>query len=163
MSKSWKVFGSAAVICGLAPAAAHAEGVRLTVQLMFADAGLVAKLLILLALAGLVLSLAIFAGAAIGSTKASDADPAERQAKALQSLASIRSAALLIAVFGPLVGMMNSFIGVANTNVTNLAVVAPGIAEALLVAAMAVFTALVATLLQAALRMRRTPAISAQA
>ena len=37
---------------------------------------------------------------------------------------------------------MNSFIGIANTNTTNLAVVAPGIAEALLATGLGLFAAI---------------------
>jgi biopolymer transport protein ExbB len=49
-----------------------------------------------------------------------------------QFLASTGSNAPFIGLFGTVYGIMNSFIGIANTNTTNLAVVAPGIAEALL-------------------------------
>jgi len=37
---------------------------------------------------------------------------------------------------------MNSFIGIANTNTTNLAVVAPGIAQALLATGIGLFAAI---------------------
>jgi biopolymer transport protein ExbB len=39
-------------------------------------------------------------------------------------------------------GIMNSFIGIAKTNTTNLAVVAPGIAEALLATGIGLFAAI---------------------
>jgi biopolymer transport protein ExbB len=41
---------------------------------------------------------------------------------------------------------MNSFIGIANTNTTNLAVVAPGIAEALFATAIGLFAAIPAVI-----------------
>ena len=41
---------------------------------------------------------------------------------------------------------MNSFIGIANTNTTNLAVVAPGIAEALLATGIGLFAAIPAVI-----------------
>ena len=50
----------------------------------------------------------------------------------MQFLASLGSSGPFIGLFGTVFGIMVSFIGIANTNTTNLAVVAPGIAEALL-------------------------------
>ena len=50
-------------------------------------------------------------------------------------LATIGSVAPFIGLFGTVWGIMNSFIGIAKTQTTNLAVVAPGIAEALLATA----------------------------
>ncbi|GGZ41754.1 tonB-system energizer ExbB [Asticcacaulis endophyticus] len=47
-------------------------------------------------------------------------------------LASVGSTGPFVGLFGTVYGIMNSFIGIANSNTTNLAVVAPGIAEALL-------------------------------
>jgi len=47
-------------------------------------------------------------------------------------LATIGSTAPFVGLFGTVWGIMNSFIGIAQTQTTNLAVVAPGIAEALL-------------------------------
>lgn len=38
----------------------------------------------------------------------------------------------LVGLFGTVWGIMHSFVGIAKSNTTNLAVVAPGIAEALL-------------------------------
>ncbi|MBU2125849.1 MAG: MotA/TolQ/ExbB proton channel family protein, partial [Alphaproteobacteria bacterium] len=57
---------------------------------------------------------------------------AKRLSGGQQFLASTGSTAPFIGLFGTVYGIMNSFIGIANTNTTNLAVVAPGIAEALL-------------------------------
>lgn len=52
-------------------------------------------------------------------------------------LATIGSTAPFVGLFGTVWGIMNSFIGIAKTQTTNLAVVAPGIAEALLATALA--------------------------
>ena len=50
-------------------------------------------------------------------------------------LATIGAISPFIGLFGTVWGIMNSFIGIAQTQTTNLAVVAPGIAEALLATA----------------------------
>lgn len=47
-------------------------------------------------------------------------------------LATIGAISPFVGLFGTVWGIMNSFIGIAQTQTTNLAVVAPGIAEALL-------------------------------
>jgi biopolymer transport protein ExbB len=47
-------------------------------------------------------------------------------------LATIGSTAPFVGLFGTVWGIMNSFIGISQAQTTNLAVVAPGIAEALL-------------------------------
>jgi biopolymer transport protein ExbB len=57
---------------------------------------------------------------------------AKRLSGGMQFLASVGSTGPFVGLFGTVFGIMNSFIGIANTNTTNLAVVAPGIAEALL-------------------------------
>ena len=57
-------------------------------------------------------------------------------------MASVGSTAPFIGLFGTVYGIMNSFIGIANTNTTNLAVVAPGIAEALLATGIGLFAAI---------------------
>jgi len=57
-------------------------------------------------------------------------------------LAFIASGAPFIGLFGTVYGIMNSFIGIANTNTTNLAVVAPGIAQALLATGIGLFAAI---------------------
>ena len=64
----------------------------------------------------------------------------------LPFLASVGSSAPFIGLFGTVYGIMNSFIGIANTNTTNLAVVAPGIAEALLATAIGLFAAIPAVI-----------------
>ena len=50
-------------------------------------------------------------------------------------LATIGSTAPFVGLFGTVWGIMNSFIGISKSQTTNLAVVAPGIAEALLATA----------------------------
>jgi len=67
---------------------------------------------------------------------------AKRLSNGMQFLASVGSNAPFIGLFGTVYGIMNSFIGIANTNTTNLAVVAPGIAEALLATGIGLFAAI---------------------
>jgi TolQ protein len=62
-------------------------------------------------------------------------------------LATVGSTAPFIGLFGTVWGIMNSFIGIAQTQTTNLAVVAPGIAEALLATAIGLFAAIPAVML----------------
>ena len=51
-------------------------------------------------------------------------------------LATIGATAPFVGLFGTVWGIMNSFIGISEAHTTNLAVVAPGIAEALLATAL---------------------------
>jgi biopolymer transport protein ExbB len=67
---------------------------------------------------------------------------ARRLSNGMQFLASVGSTGPFIGLFGTVYGIMNSFIGIANTNTTNLAVVAPGIAEALLATGIGLFAAI---------------------
>lgn len=62
-------------------------------------------------------------------------------------LGSIGASAPFIGLFGTVWGIMNSFIGIAKAQTTNLAVVAPGIAEALLATAFGLVAAIPAVLL----------------
>ncbi len=62
-------------------------------------------------------------------------------------LATIGSVAPFIGLFGTVWGIMNSFIGIAKTQTTNLAVVAPGIAEALLATAIGLVAAIPAVVI----------------
>src|SRR5690606_31400629 len=55
-----------------------------------------------------------------------------RMTRSTGVLATIGSTAPFVGLFGTVWGIMNSFIGIAKSQTTNLAVVAPGIAEALL-------------------------------
>jgi biopolymer transport protein ExbB len=62
-------------------------------------------------------------------------------------LATIGATAPFIGLFGTVWGIMNSFIGISKTNTTNLAVVAPGIAEALLATAIGLVAAIPAVMI----------------
>lgn len=70
-----------------------------------------------------------------------------RMQSGLSILASIGSTAPFVGLFGTVWGIMNSFIGIAQTQTTNLAVVAPGIAEALLATAIGLFAAIPAVVI----------------
>jgi biopolymer transport protein ExbB len=71
---------------------------------------------------------------------------ARRLSGGMQFLASVGSSGPFIGLFGTVYGIMTSFIGIANTNTTNLAVVAPGIAEALLATGIGLFAAIPAVI-----------------
>jgi biopolymer transport protein ExbB len=62
-------------------------------------------------------------------------------------LATIGSTAPFIGLFGTVWGIMNSFIGISNSHTTNLAVVAPGIAQALLATAFGLVAAIPAVMI----------------
>ena len=62
-------------------------------------------------------------------------------------LATIGSTAPFVGLFGTVWGIMNSFVGIAKTQTTNLAVVAPGIAEALLATAIGLVAAIPAVVI----------------
>jgi len=62
-------------------------------------------------------------------------------------LATIGATAPFVGLFGTVWGIMNSFIGISRAQTTNLAVVAPGIAEALLATAMGLFAAIPAVVI----------------
>jgi len=70
----------------------------------------------------------------------------KRLSSGMMFLASVGSGGPFIGLFGTVYGIMNSFIGIANTNTTNLAVVAPGIAEALLATGIGLFAAIPAVI-----------------
>ncbi|MEQ8604610.1 MAG: protein TolQ [Marivibrio sp.] len=69
----------------------------------------------------------------------------ERLEKWLPFLASVGSSAPFIGLFGTVWGIMNSFTAIAATKQTSLAVVAPGIAEALFATALGLVAAIPAT------------------
>ena len=62
-------------------------------------------------------------------------------------LATIGSTAPFVGLFGTVWGIMNSFIGISQAQTTNLAIVAPGIAEALLATANGLVAALPAVVI----------------
>ena len=57
-------------------------------------------------------------------------------------LATVGATAPFVGLFGTVWGIMNSFIGISKVQTTNLAVVAPGIAEALFATAIGLFAAI---------------------
>ena len=65
--------------------------------------------------------------------------------------ATIGSVAPFVGLFGTVWGIMNSFVGIARMQTTNLAVVAPGIAEALLATAFGLVAAIPAVVIYNAL------------
>ncbi len=71
---------------------------------------------------------------------------AKRLSGGQQFQASVGSSGPFIGLFGTVYGIMNSFIGIAESNTTNLAVVAPGIAEALLATGIGLFAAIPAVI-----------------
>jgi biopolymer transport protein ExbB len=62
-------------------------------------------------------------------------------------LATIGSTAPFVGLFGTVWGIMNSFIGISEAQTTNLAIVAPGIAEALLATAFGLVAAIPAVII----------------
>jgi biopolymer transport protein ExbB len=62
-------------------------------------------------------------------------------------LATIGSTGPFVGLFGTVWGIMNSFIGISKSQTTNLAVVAPGIAEALLATALGLAAAIPAVVI----------------
>ena len=62
-------------------------------------------------------------------------------------LATIGATAPFVGLFGTVWGIMNSFIGISKSHTTNLAVVAPGIAEALLATALGLVAAIPAVVM----------------
>tara|TARA_R110002020_G_scaffold52767_6_gene148021 strand:+ start:2990 stop:3685 length:696 start_codon:yes stop_codon:yes gene_type:complete len=70
------------------------------------------------------------------------AKEAERLQKGLPVLATTGSTAPFVGLFGTVFGIMNAFIEIAEQQNTNLAVVAPGIAEALLATGLGLMAAI---------------------
>ncbi|MEM6310925.1 MAG: protein TolQ [Pseudomonadota bacterium] len=71
---------------------------------------------------------------------------AEDLQKGLTVLATVGSSAPFIGLFGTVIGIMNAFIEIAEQQNTNLAVVAPGIAEALLATGLGLLAAIPAVI-----------------
>jgi biopolymer transport protein TolQ len=70
----------------------------------------------------------------------------EKLERRLLFLATLGSAAPFVGLFGTVVGIMTSFQAIAGSKSTNLAVVAPGIAEALLATALGLLAAIPAVI-----------------
>ena len=71
---------------------------------------------------------------------------AERLERRLIFLATVGAAAPFVGLFGTVIGIMTSFQAIAGSKSTNLAVVAPGIAEALMATALGLLAAIPATI-----------------
>jgi biopolymer transport protein ExbB/TolQ len=92
-------------------------------------------------------------GESVSDTRSRVADAMHRSAgellstaeRGLPNLAIIASAAPFIGLFGTVWGIMNSFTGIAQAQDTSLAVVAPGIAEALAATAVGLAAAIPAS------------------
>jgi biopolymer transport protein ExbB len=67
--------------------------------------------------------------------------------RGMGTLATIGATAPFVGLFGTVWGIMNSFIGISKSQTTNLAVVAPGIAEALLATAIGLVAAIPAVVI----------------
>ncbi|MCV3238669.1 tonB-system energizer ExbB [Mesorhizobium sp. ZC-5] len=70
-----------------------------------------------------------------------------RMSRGTGVLATIGSTAPFVGLFGTVWGIMNAFIGISEAQTTNLAVVAPGIAEALLATALGLVAAIPAVVI----------------
>ncbi|WP_051903882.1 tonB-system energizer ExbB [Neorhizobium vignae] len=70
-----------------------------------------------------------------------------RMSRGTGVLATIGSTAPFVGLFGTVWGIMNAFIGISESQTTNLAVVAPGIAEALLATAIGLVAAIPAVVI----------------
>jgi biopolymer transport protein ExbB len=70
-----------------------------------------------------------------------------KMARGTGVLATIGSTAPFVGLFGTVWGIMDSFIGISRAHTTNLAVVAPGIAEALLATALGLVAAIPAVMI----------------
>jgi biopolymer transport protein ExbB len=90
-------------------------------------------------------------GATLNRVASRLADIETQEARAMRSgtglLATIGSTAPFVGLFGTVWGIMNSFIGISASQTTNLAVVAPGIAEALLATAVGLIAAIPAVVI----------------
>jgi biopolymer transport protein ExbB len=76
-----------------------------------------------------------------------EATVGSKLARGIGILATIGATAPFVGLFGTVWGIMNSFIGISKAHTTNLAVVAPGIAEALLATALGLAAAIPAVVI----------------
>lgn len=76
-----------------------------------------------------------------------EAQAGRRLTRGTGLLATIGATAPFVGLFGTVWGIMNSFIGISQAQTTNLAVVAPGIAEALLATALGLVAAIPAVVI----------------
>ena len=111
---------------------------KLTVARMFIDAAPAVQIV----LAGLLLtSLAALVILLLGLGR-----PSKSMAGATRFLETAMAAAPIAAMFGAAWGLITVFLGIANSNVSNLAVAAPGIAEAILSVAAGLLALLLAVI-----------------
>ena len=82
----------------------------------------------------------------MGAMNASAAGEIDRLSDRLNILATVGSVAPFVGLFGTVWGIMRAFTGIASANNTSLAVVAPGIAEALFATAIGLFAAIPAVI-----------------
>jgi biopolymer transport protein ExbB len=76
-----------------------------------------------------------------------EAQAGRRMSRGTGMLATIGSTAPFVGLFGTVWGIMNSFISISESQTTNLAIVAPGIAEALLATAIGLVAAIPAVVI----------------
>jgi len=76
-----------------------------------------------------------------------EAGAVARIGRGIGILATVGAVAPFVGLFGTVWGIMNSFIGISHAHTTNLAVVAPGIAEALLATAFGLAAAIPAVVI----------------
>jgi biopolymer transport protein ExbB len=76
-----------------------------------------------------------------------EANIGRRMTRGTGVLATIGSTAPFVGLFGTVWGIMNAFVGISKAQTTNLAVVAPGIAEALLATAVGLIAAIPAVVI----------------
>src|SRR6516165_552523 len=76
-----------------------------------------------------------------------EASRGRRISRGTSVLATIGATAPFIGLFGTVWGIMNSFVGISKAHATNLAIVAPGIAEALLATAFGLAAAIPAVVI----------------
>ena len=76
-----------------------------------------------------------------------EATRGRRMLRGTSALATIGATAPFVGLFGTVWGIMNSFISISKSHTTNLAVVAPGIAEALLATAFGLVAAIPAVVI----------------
>jgi biopolymer transport protein ExbB len=76
-----------------------------------------------------------------------EAHASRRMTRGTGLLATIGSTAPFVGLFGTVWGIMNAFVGISEAQTTNLAVVAPGIAEALLATALGLVAAIPAVVI----------------
>ena len=97
----------------------------------------------------------------LAAASASRRRPAAASTRGTGVLATIGATAPFVGLFGTVWGIMNSFIGISKAQTTNLAVVAPGIAEALLATAIGLVAAIPAVVIYNRVRALDRAAIAA--